>query len=350
MKIIQISPYFPPHVGGVEFHVKELAEGLVRRGHEVSVASSCGRWNGEMISIPSIDLFYSPIPIKLPKLQADVFHSHIPSPLFAFMLRKEAPQVVTYHNDVVIPEILNGHTMPHPFAASLEKINERMVRPLLDEAEVVIATTKSYALTSPILKDYLHKLKVVPNAVNVSIYPPVQKKGNYVLYAGRMISYKGVETLINAMSEVQKKADLELLLVGDGYDRSRLEDLARRLHVRAKFTGRLERSMFIDTISRAEVLVLPTQNRLEAFGIVLLEAMACKTPVLAFNTPGVNEVALHGGMVYSSTQELSELILELHENELLRESLGANGRRCVEDKYSWKKALDSMEAIYEEVA
>lgn len=350
MKIIQISPYFPPHVGGVEYHVKELAEGLSRRGHQVSVASSCGRWNGEMISIPSIDLFYSPIPIKLPKFQADVFHSHIPSPLFAFMLRGAAPHIVTYHNDVVIPVRLNGHKMPHPFAASLEKINERMVRPVLDEAKIVIATTKSYALTSPVLKDYHHKLKIVPNAINVSLYPPVQKKGNYVLYAGRMISYKGVEDLIYAMSEVQKRAKLELLLVGDGYDRSRLEDLARQLNVRAKFTGRLERSMFIDTISRAEMLVLPTQNRLEAFGIVLLEAMACQTPVLAFNTPGVNEVALHGGRVYSSIQELCELILELHENEILRERLGAMGRKSVEDNYSWKRALDCVEAIYQEVA
>jgi glycosyltransferase involved in cell wall biosynthesis len=350
MKIVQISPYFPPHVGGVEYHVKDLAEGLARRGHQVSVASSCGRWDGEMICIPSIDLFYSPIPIKLPKFRADVFHSHIPSPLFAFMLRREEPHVVTYHNDVVIPGRVNGHTMPHPFAASLEKINEKMVRPVLDEAKVVIATTESYASTSPVLKDYQHKLKIVPNAINVSLYQPVQKKGNYVLYAGRMISYKGVESLIIAMSEVQKSADLELLLVGDGYDRSRLEDMARRLHVRAKFTGRLERSMFIDTISRAEVLVLPTQNRLEAFGIVLLEAMACGTPVLAFDTPGVNEVALNGGMVYSSIQELCELILELHENEMLRERLGGKGRRSVEDKYSWKRALDSMEAIYEEVA
>ncbi|OPY54315.1 MAG: UDP-D-galactose:(glucosyl)lipopolysaccharide-1,6-D-galactosyltransferase [Methanosaeta sp. PtaU1.Bin112] len=350
MKIIQISPYFPPHVGGVEYHVKELADGLSRRGHCVSVASSCGRWTGELVSIPSIDLFYSPIPIKLPKFQADVFHSHTPSPLFAFMFRGESPHVVTYHNDVVIPEKVNGHSMPRPFAASLERINERMVRPVLDGAEIVIATTKSYASTSIVLKDYLHKLKIVPNAVNVSLYPQGRKKGNYVVYAGRMISYKGVETLIFAMSEVQKRANLELLLIGDGYDKSRLEELARRLHVRAKFTGRLERSMFIDTISRAEVLILPTQNRLEAFGIVLLEAMACETPVLAYNTPGVNEVALNGGMVYSSMEELCELILELHENELQRERLGVGGRKAVEDKYSWKRALDCMESIYQEVA
>jgi glycosyltransferase involved in cell wall biosynthesis len=350
MKIIQISPYFPPHVGGVEYHVKELADGLARRGHQVSVASSCGRWTGEMVSIPSINLFYSPIPIKLPKFQADVYHSHIPSPLFAFMFRSATPHVVTYHNDVVIPGRVNGHLMPRSIAASLERINERMVRPVLEEAEIVIATTKSYALTSPVLKDYQHKLRIVPNAVNVSLYPQVRKKENYVLYAGRMLSYKGVETLLFAMSEVQKRADLELLLVGDGYDRSRLEELARQLHLRAKFTGRLERSMFIDTISRAEMLILPTQNRLEAFGIVLLEAMACETPVLAFDTPGVSEVAENGGMIYSSRQELCELILELHENEVQRARLGAKGRRAVEENFSWKRALDCMESIYQEVA
>ena len=350
MKIIQISPYFPPHVGGVEYHVKELADGLAKRGHHVTVASSCGRWTGELIRIPSIDLFYTPMPIRIPSLLADVHHSHIPSPLFAFMLRHESPQVVTYHNDVVVPEIVNGHAMPRSFAATLEKINEKMVRPVLDEAELVVATTKSYAETSPILQDYLDKLRIVPNAVNVSLYPKNREKKNYVLYAGRMVSYKGIESLLYAMKEVQNRTDLDLVLVGDGADRSRLELMAGQLHLRAKFTGRLERSMFIDTISRAEMLVLPTQSRLEAFGIVLLEAMACETPVLAFDTPGVNEVAINGGCVYSSIDELAELIQELHEDEPKRRMMGLRGRRAVEEIYSWKSALDRMESVYREVA
>jgi len=349
MKIIQISPYFPPHVGGVEYHVKELADGLVGRGHQVSVASSCGRWTGELVRIPSIDLFYSPIPVKSPKFEADVYHSHIPSPLFSFMFRSASPHIITYHNDVVVPGMVNGHTVPRPFAVALERFNKLVVRPVLEEAKIVIATTESYAKTSPVLKDYLDKLKIVPNAVNVSLYPQVRKKENYVLYAGRMISYKGIESLLLAMSQVQKSADLNLLLVGDGYDRSRLEKMARDLHVRARFTGRLERSMFIDTISRAEMLVLPTQNRLEAFGIVLLEAMACETPVLAFDTPGVSEVAKNGGMVYSSTEQLCELILELHENESQRAYLGHKGRKAVVENYSWKRVLDCMESIYREV-
>lgn len=353
MKIVQISPYFPPHVGGVEYHVKELAEGLCRRGHQVSVASSCGRRSRDFdfISIPSVDLFYSPIPLRLPSLQADIYHSHIPSPLFAYLLRGARPQVVTYHNDVVVPRDVNGFALPGPLAGTLERIASRMVEPILEEAQAIVATTKSYAETSPTLRRHLDKVRIVPNAVNLSLYPRVEEKGRYVLYAGRILNYKGVGNLLYAMKEVQQSApDLELVLVGEGYDRPRLERTAASLGVRAKFTGRLERSMFIDTISRAEVLVLPTQSRLEAFGIVLLEAMACKTPVLAFDTPGVNEVARCGGMVFSSRKELRDRILQMHEDEPLRKLLGERGRRAVEERYSWSCALDKMESVYRDAA
>jgi glycosyltransferase involved in cell wall biosynthesis len=103
-------------------------------------------------------------------------------------------------------------------------------------------------------------------------------------------------------------------------------------------------------MSHAELLVLPSNTRLEAFGIVLLEAMACKTPVLAFDTPGVSEVAKNGGFVFSSISELSQLILELHGNEGLRRALGDKGRRAVEEKYSWDIVVDRIEELYGEIA
>lgn len=350
MKILQVSPYFPPHLGGVEYHVKELSKGLAGRGHAVHVASSCGSWEKDFTRIPSIDLFYAPLPLRLPKIAADIYHSHIPSPLFAFMLRKASPHVVTYHNDVVVPSRLNGHRLPHRFGKSLEWVNRRLVKPILDEAEIVVATTKSYAETSPVLRDYLYKIRIVPNAVDSSAFLHDRQKKGYVLYVGRLVNYKGIESLLEAMSMVQKKTNLDLVLAGEGYDRRRLQDLAIRLNVKANFTGRLERARLIDLMSQAEMLVLPTASRLEAFGIVLLEAMACEVPVLAFDTPGVNEVALQGGRVFTSTKDLARNILEMHENEPLRSSLGRQGRQAVQEKYSWRSALDKIELVYEEVA
>jgi glycosyltransferase involved in cell wall biosynthesis len=350
MKVLQISPYFPPHLGGIEYHVKELADGLALRGHQVSIASSCGRWKEELICIPSIDLLYAPLPLRRFKLDADIYHSHIPSHFFSLMVRKFSPHIVTYHNDVVVPGRLNGYSLPNWFCSSVEWMDRKVVKPILDEAKIVVATTKSYAETSPVLRNYLHKIRIVPNAVNVSYYPKGGEKGNYVLYVGRLLNYKGIESLIRAMSEVQKKTNLRLVLVGDGYDRTRLEEKAVGMGVKAEFMGRLERSKLIDVLSRAEMLVLPTSNRLEAFGIVLLEAMACETPVLAFDTPGVNEVAKEGGRVFSSTAELTQNIFEFHNDAALRRYLGRRGRRAVEEKYSWNRVLDSIESIYGEVA
>jgi len=351
MKIAQITPYYPPHIGGVEIHVKELSERLSER-HQVKVVSSCGNGGGDVtvITVPSINFPYSPIPITFPRLEADIHHSHVPSPTFAFRARDKHPHIVTYHNDVVVPSKVNGLVVPGFVASSIEKLNEKLVRPVLEKAELIIATTESYAETSEVLKEYLYKVEIVPNAVDVSLFQPVEEKEPYVIYVGRLVEYKGLGMLIEAMREVQVHEDIQLVVVGDGEDRKRFEMMASKHGLNARFTGRVGLEKLRNLISRAEILVLPSFTRLEAFGIVLLEAMACKTPVLAFDTPGVSEVAKHGGYVFSTTSELAQLILELHADEGLRRSLGEKGRKAVEEKYSWDVVVDRIEALYGEIA
>jgi glycosyltransferase involved in cell wall biosynthesis len=350
MKILQISPYFPPHVGGVEFHVKGLSEGLLKRGYDVEVASSCGCGGMKITRVPSINFLYSPISLRFPKSSADIYHSHVPSPTFAFRMRSAQPHVVTYHNDVVVPPTVNGLEVHRAFRHSLEWMNDKLVAPVLEEAEIIIATTRSYAETSKILSSHMHKVEIVPNAIEPSLYHPARNREAYVIYVGRVVEYKGIATLLEAMREVQKREDLKLLVVGDGYDRRRLEERARVKGVNAWLLGRVERGRLIDLLSRAEMLVLPTANRLEAFGIVLLEAMACETPVLAFDTPGVSEVAREGGMIFSDVSELTSRIEELHRDAALRKILGKKGRRAVKEKYSWSRVLDRIEAIYSDLA
>jgi glycosyltransferase involved in cell wall biosynthesis len=349
MRIFQAAPYYPPHMGGVEFHVEGLSEGLKRRGHEVFVASSCGEGSG-LIRVPCLNFPYSPVPLSFPGLEADIYHSHVPTPTFAFRLREARPHVVTYHNDVVIPSKINGLGIPRSAGTAIERMNRRLLLPVLDRAEIVVATTRSYAETSAVLGSYLDKIRIVPNAVDASLYPSRSKRSAYVIYIGRLEEYKGIGMLLEAMREVEMKTDLGLVVVGDGCDRRRFQERAARLGLRVEFTGRVERSRLIDLLSRAEMLVLPSPLRLEAFGIVLLEAMACQTPVLAFDTPGVSEVAREGGHVFSDAGELAHLIAELHTDEPRREALGRRGRRAVEERYSWTRVLNEMESIYSEIA
>jgi len=354
MKIALTTPYYPPHIGGIEVHVKTLAEKLKRNGYEVEVISSTGR--DEVIHlrrIPSIPIPYSPIPIFFPDLDADVYHSHIPAPFFARRI-KDKPHIITYHNDVVIPERVSGIRIPRFLADRIEKMNKKLVTPVLDRAEIIIATTKSYAEASPILNEYMNKIEIVPNGVDLDRFnggSDAGKRGAIVLYLGRLAEHKGLHILIKAMSVVQDVVESVLVVIGEGEDRKAFEFLAKQLGVNIEFKGGIAYNEVVAWLKKARVLVLPSQSRLEAFGIVLLEAMACKTPVIASKLPGVIEVARDGGLIFEDETDLAEKLIEVLTNESLATSLGLKGRRAVEEKYSWDLILrDRIERIYDAVS
>ena len=348
MKIVIATPYYPPHIGGVEVHVKNLARGLKKRGYEVRVVTSIGEDSEvDMKTIPSIQIPYSPIPLKFPDVKGDVYHSQIPSPFFARAVMKKnyRPHVITYHNDVFVPDRVDGKRIPDFVSRWIEKKNDELVRPILDNAEVIIATTRSYAETSPVLGDYLDKVEIIPNAIRVQEFLPGKDAGardGIVLYAGRLVEYKGLPILIRAMKNIRAK----LVVLGEGEDRFRFEKLAKKIDVRIEFRGKVSDNELKDWMRKARVLVLLAQSRLEAFGIVLLEAMACNTPVIASNIPGVGEIARNGGLVFEDEEELVQNITRILEDDALATKLGRRGRSNVEQNYDWEAVLDKIETLY----
>ena len=348
MKLLVTSSYFPPHLGGIEIHARNVARGMRARGHEVDVVSSTGRDERVRVTtVPCLRLPYSPIPLKFPAVTADVYHSHVPAPFFARQVLKKRyrPHIITYHNDVVIPERVKGIPIPRSGASWLEKWHERFLKPVLDDAAVIVATTRSYAESSPVLKDYRAKVEIIPNAIWVNDFVPGAAAGArdpIVLYTGRLVEYKGLPLLIRAM----KGLPARLVVLGGGEDRARFEELARSCDVHAELRGRVSEAELREWMRRARVLVLPSQSRLEAFGIVLLEAMACGTPVIASNMPGVAEVARHGGFVFADEAELTGHLTHLIEDDTLATELGRKGRAAVERDYNWDMVLDKLEALY----
>lgn len=349
MNIVLTTPYYPPHVGGVEFHVKHLADRLSKR-HNVRVLSS----TGDCEVIRSINLPYSPIPINFPdknELKADVYHSHIPSPFFAYRIYKLnlQPHIVTYHNDVVVPEVVDGVRIPGLISKSIENINRRIVRPILDSCSAIITTTFSYAITSELIRDYVDKVFVVPNGVDYERFSPgrsVDERESIVLYVGRLVEYKGVEKLLITMKSVQKEVNAKLVIIGDGEDRNKFESIAKKLGVETIFTGKLPDEKVIGWMKVARVLVLPSSSRLEAFGMVLLESMASGTPVIAGDIPGVRDVAKEGGMIFSDVDELRERILKLLTDDKFALKLSSKGLTAVRRKYGWDRVVEEVEKIY----
>lgn len=337
MRIAQITPYYPPHIGGVEIHVRNLTKALSER-HEVVVVSS----NSGDVVIPSVDIPYSPIPLRYVELDANIYHAHVPSPFFAYLYRDKKPLVVTYHNDVVIPERVSGVRVPRKASRVAEGVNEALVRKVLNNADVIIATTSDYALTSPVLRDYMDKVRIVPNGIWVNDFKYTLEKEDFLLYAGRLVEYKGLAKLISALEE----SDQKLVVAGEGEDRKAFENLARKKNVNAEFLGRVSYETLKELMSKAKALVLPSKTRLEAFGIVLLEAMASGTPVIACNTPGVRAIAKQAGFVFDSVSELRDIIESL--DDVVVRRLGKRGRRFAE-RHDWKIVARDVERIYLEI-
>jgi glycosyltransferase involved in cell wall biosynthesis len=346
MEILLATPYFPPHIGGVEFHVRYLASNLSKK-HRVRVISS----KGDCETVPSINIPYSPIPISFPRIRADIYHSHVPSPFFAHRIFKLGldPHIITYHNDVAIPQVVNGLRIPGILRKTIERINEKILTPVLESCDVIIATTRSYALTSPVLSRFMDKVVIVPNGVDTEKFTPgirVDEREQVVLYVGRLVEYKGLTILLKAMSEVQRFLDAKLVVVGEGEDRKRFERFAERLAINAVFTGKLPDFEVQQWMKRARVLVLPSFSRLEAFGMVLLESMASGTPVIASSIPGVRDVAADGGLVFSDTEDLSQKIMFMLEDDRIALKLSRKGLKAVNEKYSWDKVSENIEKIY----
>jgi len=229
--------------------------------------------------------------------------------------------------------------------------------PVLDNVNRIIATTQSYAQSSPVLR--LYQYEIMPNGVRLQALDRQlndisnERMAKQVLFVGRLSSVKGIDYLIEAAKIVLKQHDdAAFLIVGDGEERQRLKALAAGYEDYIKFCGHISRRALMALYKGSTVLVLPSFTRLEAFGVVLLEAMACETPVIASRIPGVLDVVGEGGCLVTprSPQSLATAILEIFENPRNARRMGKNGRQRVEQKYDWKIVAQEILDLYANVA
>ncbi len=178
----------------------------------------------------------------------------------------------------------------------------------------------------------------------------------FVLYVGRLASNKGLKHLIDAMPQIISQfKDTTLVMIGeDEGQRKMLEDKAKKLSIKDKvvFTGHItDDELFRSAYSACDVFVLPSEY--EAFGLVLLEAMACEKPCVATNVGGVPEVLEEGktGMLveYGNSDKLAKVIIELLGDETKRKNMGRAGRERVKANFTWPKIVDQLERIYKDM-
>lgn len=394
MKIAQIVCTYPPYHGGMGNVVYETASVLAKLGHEVEVLTPHYYDEEELEVIkpeelPSIEkqkevereLNVSARRLKpalqkgnaayIPQIQNelddfDLVHLHYPFYGVANLVRKwklrnpDKPLVITYHMD---------NRAPCWLGLFFKYYAKYWMPRILNSADVLIASSLDYIEHSNARDIYLqnkNKWVELPFGVDIERFKPRVKEKPLIvrnnlnsefpilLFVGGMDMahhFKGIPVLLQAMHKLKKdNFDLQLVLVGEGELKVEYEYQAKifGLSDRVRFVGRVESDELPYYYNLADLFVLPSVNQSEAFGLVLLEAMASGVPVIASDLPGVREVTRDGGEVFPAGDylALAEVIRGFFQSNIDRQGLQDNIRLVVEEKYAWSRVALELDNIY----
>ena len=293
VKVLHLGKFYPPHMGGIETHLQQLADELKTIiDLQVIVASDGRNTIRETVDgVPVVrlanplTLFSTPIcPAMVSQIRAakaDLLHIHLPNPtaVLAYLASGHHERVVfTYHSDTVRQKVLGS-------------LFEPFLHRALRCGSAIIATSPNYLQTSPVLAAHRERCHIIPYGIDIAEFQHCEPAAvarvrrqfgdRLIISVGRLVYYKGFEYLIRAMATVRGK----LLIIGDGPLRGELQALASSLGVDDKviFAGEVQNSDTVPYYHAADVFALPSVARSEAFGIVQIEAMAAGLPVVNTN-------------------------------------------------------------------
>jgi glycosyltransferase involved in cell wall biosynthesis len=360
--IVHIGKYYPPHMGGMETHLRDIVSGLsgwddvrvIVAGD--TIRGRVDRLDGAtIIRVPTLGVVASmpvtpTLPWELAKVKPALVHVHVPNPAAAFAIT-----LVGYRGPLVIMH--QSDTLGRKF---LKRITDPFVGAMMRRADRIIVASQRYLDSSGELAPFKEKCRVIPMGINParerddlegeSAAVLRQYGSRLVLAVGRLVEYKGFIYLLEAMRGV----DATLLLVGTGPLDAVLKRAAQRFEVsdKVKFLGKVDD---LQKYYRAcSVFVLPSISRAEAFGLVQLEAMAAGLPVINTNIDsGAPEVSLDGvtGITVppADANSLAGAINVLLSDAALRQRMGAAGKIRARRDFAPELMVERTIKLYEEV-
>ncbi len=381
LRVLHLGKYFPPHPGGMETFLRDLLWASLRdrvavaalvhqsRPGQASARETC---RGSAGSFPLLRaglwfrMLYTPVSPAFPWLLGrllreftpHVIHVHMPSPsAFWLLLSPRARK---------LPWVL--HWQADPVDASAGAITRLVYRwcyrplqdALLRRCRAVIVTSPAYLESSEPLQRYREKCTVIPlgldpQTLHAAPRKPAETGGGFRLLAvGRLAYYKALDTLLLAL---QSLPDVRLAIVGEGEEGKRLRQMARQLGVdqRVEFLGSLDSKALALEYRRCDCLCLPSSERSEAFGLVLLEAMSFARAVIASDIPGsgvgwVVQDGVNGIKVAPrAVDQWVSAITRLDDDRDLCRRLGEAGRDMFEARYHIDRCAGSVHELYRRV-
>ncbi len=373
MKIFQVVPYYPPHIGGMEYYVQWLSIELAKRGHDVTVFTTSN--NSEQ----TIKLQPNGVKIVSLKKALKIYNIPIVPSLFWTLLNEEKPAVIhvhqypVYFSDVSslvcnlrnIPLIIHVHVISDAKSVSSGFLSGLYYKTLglrtLKSANMIVVPSNDYRAKLYNMHIAAEKLKVIPCGLRLSDVADKTEMfrqqyscehSKIILAVGRLNYQKGFQYLIKAMPQIIKRVpSAKLVIVGEGELSAYLKGLAEKIGLTdvVVFTGVIDSSMITSAYSAADIFVLP--SIFESFGMTLIEAQAAGKPVIATDVGGVPEVLVNGqtGILVEpkNIEQLEKAVVTLLTNTQLAEEMGAKGRRFVLENFASDKIVNSILEIYQ---
>ncbi len=371
MKIIQVTPFFYPVIGGVETHVFEISKRLSKK-HEVTVFTSDVDREGKrlptyqkigkvlvkrfktILRLSEFVTYFPGIFNEIKNLDSDVIHVHAfrhPHNFLPLFYRRK--YVITLHFPVYPSSSIKRRMLTFLF-------DNLVGKKLLKKYEKIIALTKGEKIW--ILKRFKirkSKVEIIPNGIskhylkrhNPNLFMNkfgVNKEKFLIISVGRVHKSKGFQDLLKAIHILPNKIKENIVAYIIGPDAGflgRLKILRRIYGLTDKvfFTGKVSEKVKLSAYEACDLFILPSYW--EGFGITLLEAMAKDKPVMARNTGGQKWVVPEKQFLFNSVVDLARKIKLFYEGKL-RKSL--NYKEIVKEKYVWDKIVDKLIKVYED--
>ena len=303
----------------------------------------------------------------------DIIHSHT-AHMPDLLLRINIPIVTTIHTTIKLQFLAIKQARRKMWEWEKSELMTSLLYPLLRLSEEFYFKAKERFYITPshwmenVIKETFRvkNIKVIPNCVDLEeveriryeserineIMRRVQNR-RVILYAGRLISMKGLDILIESIPLILSSSrDIVFVFAGPG-NRSRYIRKIKNMKLEdyCLFVGSLSRYEIIQLMKYAELVVLP--SFLENMPFTILEAMACRVPVVATNVGGIPEIIRHryNGLLVrpGSSKSLSEAIIELLDDRNLRNSIRQRAVEVIRKKFSWSKNIKKYTEVYSSV-
>ena len=382
VEVLHVGKYFPPDLGGMETYLRDLMMSSLKQGTRSAalVHSAQRTWRstdenfsaaGNILSVTRaaswLKVLFTPISPSFPwifqrlidRWRPKILHLHLPNPssFWALLLpsARRLPWVVHWQSDALTPDsgrlIQWCYLLYKPFESAL-----------LRHATKVIVTSDRYLHTSAALAPFTDKCVVIPLGIEDrfgarSHNPEPTLYANQplkVIAVGRLAHYKGFDMLLHAISQT---GQVELDLIGDGEQLDSLKALCQQLAVthRVRFHGAVSDDERDALLLQSDCLCLPSTDRTESFGIVLLEAMSAGKPCVVTDVPGsgMTTVVQDGqtGLVVScgDIAALANALQQLGHNRIQLLEMGTQGRERFVRTFTIERSTQAILDLYAQI-